>query len=145
MRFAILLPALLLTLWATTTLVAQSTSSMEIGDPTQNAGKVKWIPMQIETGDVPFGIPVERTIEAKNISNEDLILLEVISGCHCAVTDWTREPISPGQSGFIRVVYDAQREGEFYKVISIRTNFDPETQLGLGMVGRVLPKSGKKQ
>ncbi|MCS7037158.1 MAG: DUF1573 domain-containing protein [Saprospiraceae bacterium] len=140
MRFTALLPALLLTLWATTTLVAQSISPMEIGDPTLNAGKVKWIPMQIETGEVPFGIPVERTIEAKNISQEDLVLIEVSSGCHCAVTEWTKEPIPPGQSGFIRVVYDAQREGEFYKVIAIRTNFDPDTQLGLGMVGRVLPR-----
>lgn len=101
--------------------------------------------MQIETGEVPFGVPVERTIEAKNISDEDLILLEVTSGCHCAVTDWTKEPIPPGQSGFIRVVFDAQKEGDFYKVIAIRTNFDPDTQLALGMVGRVLPQQRKNK
>ncbi len=140
MRALTLLVLLIPFLTSAHALSAQSVSSMDIGDPTRNAGKVRWIPMQIETGDVPFGIPVERTIEAKNISNEDLILLEVTSGCHCAVTDWTKEPIPPGQSGFIRVVFDAQKEGDFYKVIAIRTNFDPDTQLGLGMVGRVLPK-----
>jgi hypothetical protein len=137
--------ALLLTTCFSSALIAQDAPAMEIGDPTQNAGKVKWIPMQIETGEVPFGVPVERTIEAKNISNEELVLLEVSSGCHCAVTDWTKEPIPPGQSGFIRVVYDAQKEGEFYKVISIRTNFDPDTHLALGMVGRVLPKASQRQ
>ncbi|MEQ1747304.1 MAG: DUF1573 domain-containing protein [Saprospiraceae bacterium] len=113
---------------------------MEIGDPTKNDGKVKWIPMQIEAGDVPFGIPVERTIEAKNISNEDLTILSVVSGCHCTVVDWPKEPIPPGKSGIIKVVFDALKEGEFYKVVSIATNFDPETQLALGMTGRVLPK-----
>ncbi|MCS6928258.1 MAG: DUF1573 domain-containing protein [Saprospiraceae bacterium] len=117
---------------------AQSASSLEIGDPTLNAGKVKWIPMQIETGDVLQGIPVERTIEVRNISDENLILLEVLSGCHCTVAEWTKEPIPPGNSGYIRVVFDAKEEGEFYKVISIRTNFDPETFLALGMVGRVV-------
>jgi len=113
---------------------------MEIGDPTKNDGKVKWIPMQIETGDVPYAVPVERSIEAKNISNEDLIILNVVSGCHCTVADWPKEPIPPGKSGFIKVVFDALKEGEFYKVISISTNFDPDTQLALGMTGKVLPR-----
>jgi len=117
-----------------------SAQQMEIGDPTKNDGKVKWIPMQIETGDVPFAVPVERSIEAKNISNEDLIILNVLSGCHCTVAEWPKEPIPPGKSGFIKVVFDALKEGEFYKVISISTNFDPETQLALGMTGKVLPK-----
>ena len=113
---------------------------MEIGDPTKNDGKVKWIPMQIETGDVPYAVPVERSIEARNISTEDLVILNVLSGCHCTVAEWPKEPIPPGKSGFIKVVFDALKEGEFYKVISISTNFDPETQLALGMTGRVLPK-----
>lgn len=128
--------ALLFFAWAAPALGQQ----MEIGDPTLNAGKVRWTPMQLETGDIPFGIPVERTIEAKNISEEDLVLLTVVSGCHCTVAEWTKEPIPPGKSGFIKVVFDALKEGEFYKVISIATNFDPETQLALGLTGRVLPK-----
>ncbi|MBK9336150.1 MAG: DUF1573 domain-containing protein [Lewinellaceae bacterium] len=118
-------------------IVAQT---MQIGDPTLNAGKVQWIPMQIETGDVPFAVPVERTIEAKNISDEDLVILAVVSGCHCTVAEWTKEPIPPGKSGVIKLVFDALKEGEFYKVISITTNFDPETNLALGMTGTVLPK-----
>jgi hypothetical protein len=118
-------------------MVAQT---MQIGDPTLNAGKVQWTPMQIEVGNVPFAVPVERTIEAKNISNEDLVILAVVSGCHCTVVEWPKEPIPPGKSGVIKVVFDALKEGEFYKVVSITTNFDPETNLALGMTGTVLPK-----
>ncbi len=145
MRIALFFLLFSAIIWTNNGLRAQSIPAMDIGDPTKNAGKVRWTPMQIETGEVPFGVPVERTIEAKNISDEDLILLEVTSGCHCAVTDWTKEPIPPGQSGFIRVVFDAQKEGDFYKVIAIRTNFDPDTQLALGMVGRVLPQRRKNK
>lgn len=119
--------------------------SMHIGDPTKNNGKVEWAPMQIETGDVPYGIPVERTFTAKNMSDEPLILLDVKTGCHCTVADWTKTPIEPGQTGTITITYDALKEGQFYKVISVSTNFDPEVGLGLSMVGNVLPKDEERQ
>lgn len=137
MKFRAFAVFALLLFVAVSGMVAQT---MEIGDPTLNAGKVQWIPMQIEVGNVPFAVPVERTIEAKNISNEYLIILAVVSGCHCTVAEWPKEPIPPGKSGVIKVVFDALKEGEFYKVISITTNFDPETNLALGMTGTVLPK-----
>ena len=130
------------TLFAALILVSTAVfaQKMKIGDPTKNDGKVEWIPMQIETGDVPFGIPVERAYEVKNISKEDLVILNVKSGCHCTVVDWTKEPIPPGKSGSIKITYDALKEGEFYKIIAINTNFDPEISLALSMVGTVLPK-----
>lgn len=118
---------------------------MKIGDPTKNDGKVEWIPMQIEAGDVPYGVPVERFYEVKNVSTENLILLNVKSGCHCTVVDWTKEPIPPGESGTIRITYDALKEGEFYKIIAITTNFDPEMSIALAMVGKVLPKPADGQ
>lgn len=118
---------------------------MKIGDPTKNSGKVEFEPMQIETGDIPFGVPIEKAYVVKNISEEDLVILDVKSGCHCTVVDWSKEPIPPGQSGSIKITFDALREGEFYKVIAITTSFDPETSLGLSMVGKVLPKPADKQ
>lgn len=113
---------------------------MKIGDPTKNNGKVEWTPMQIETGEVPYGVPVERAYEVKNVSTEDLVILNVTSGCHCTVVDWTKEPIAPGAFGSIKIVYDALKEGDFYKIIAITTNFDPDTSIALSMVGKVLPK-----
>lgn len=119
--------------------------SMSIGDPTKNNGKVEWIPKQIETGDVPYGIPVERTFTVKNISDEPLILMEVKTGCHCTLADWEKAPIMPGETGTITVTYDALKEGQFYKVIAVNTNFDPEVGMGLSMIGNVLPKKDEGQ
>ncbi|MCB9316426.1 MAG: DUF1573 domain-containing protein [Lewinellaceae bacterium] len=113
---------------------------MKIGDPTQNSGKVEWKPMQIRTGTIPFGIPHEENFEVKNVSTDNLVILEVKSGCHCTVVDWSKEPIPPGKSGSIRITYDALKEGEFYKIIAVTTNFDPEHGTGLSMTGTVLPK-----
>lgn len=124
---------------------AANAQSMKIGDPTKNDGKVEWIPMQLETGDIPYGVPVERKFEVKNKTDEDLFILNVKSGCHCTVVDWTKEAIPPGKSGAINITYDALKEGEFYKVIAVTTNFDPDMSIGLSMVGKVLPKPADGQ
>ncbi len=120
-----------------TPVVAQK---MKIGDPTKNNGKVEFEPMQIETGEIPYGVPIERAYSVKNVSDEDLIILDVKSGCHCTVVDWPKEPLKPGQSASIKITYDALKEGQFYKIVSVNTNFDPEVGVGLSMVGTVLPK-----
>ena len=113
---------------------------MKIGDPTKNNGKVEFTPMQINAGEVPYGIPVEREYAVKNVSDEDLFILNVKSGCHCTVVDWPKEPLKPGQSGTIKITYDALKEGQFYKIVSVNTNFDPEVGVGLSMIGTVMPK-----
>lgn len=113
---------------------------MKIGDPTKNNGKVAFEPMQIDAGEVPYGVPVERAYTVKNISEADLIILNVKSGCHCAVVDWPKEPLKPGQTGSIKITYDALKEGPFYKIVSVNTNFDPEVGVGLSMIGTVLPR-----
>ena len=118
---------------------------MKIGDPTKNDGKVEWIPMQIEAGEIPFGIPLEKQYEVKNISKEDLVILDVKSGCHCTVVDWSKEPIPPGKSGSIHITFDALKVGEFYKIIAITTNFDPEISIALSMVGKVMEKPDSGQ
>lgn len=120
--------------------VSAAAQKMKIGDPTKNNGKVEFEPMQIDAGEVPFGVPVERTYIVKNVSEEDLTILDVKSGCHCTVVDWPHEPLKTGQSGTIKITYDALKEGQFYKIISVNTNFDPEVGVGLSMVGTVLPK-----
>lgn len=120
--------------------IPAAAQKMKIGDPTKNNGKVEFEPMQIDAGEVPYGVPVERAYTVKNISDEDLIILNVKSGCHCTVVDWPKEPLQPGQSGSIKITFDALKEGQFYKIVSVNTNFDPEVGVGLSMTGTVLPK-----
>lgn len=110
---------------------------LKADDNSQNAGKVEWVKRQIDAGKVPFGVPVSGEFEVKNISSENLIILDVRSGCHCTVVEWTREPIQPGKSGVIKATYDAQREGDFYRIITAFTNFDPAQSVPLAFVGKV--------
>jgi hypothetical protein len=128
--FFVLLCALMLALEA-------DAQTLKAVDDSQNSGKVEWINRSENTGKVPFGVPVVREFRMKNISRENLMLLQVRSTCHCVTVDWTREPIAPGKTGFIRVTYDAQREGDFYKIISVNTNFDPTQAVPFAISGKV--------
>jgi hypothetical protein len=113
---------------------------MSTADNTLNAGKVEWGPRRIDFGEVPQGIPAVREIHIKNVSNEVLTLADVRSGCHCTSVEWTRTPIPPGESGVVTATFDAEAEGDFYKIITVATNFDPKQPLAYTLIGTVKAK-----
>lgn len=129
-KFSLLFCSLLVA--ATTT--AQTLKSV---DNSQNAGKVEWLDRQITTGNVPFGLPVTREFRVKNISSENLMILQVKSSCHCTSTEWDQNPIAPGATGIIKVTYDSQKESDFYRIVAVITNFDSMQSVPLALVGKV--------
>ncbi|MBU6341827.1 MAG: DUF1573 domain-containing protein [Bacteroidetes bacterium] len=131
------LPALLLAFFFPVTANCQSMSNT---DPSKNAGKVSWEPRRLDLGEIPFGIPVTRDYVVKNTSKEPLVLTSVKSGCHCTTVTWSQESVMPGDSTRIHATYDASKEGPFYKIITVVTNFDPEQAVALTLTGSVLPK-----
>lgn len=107
-------------------------------DTSLNAGKVEWSPRMIEVDSVvAFGVPVTRDFVVKNWSDEDLLLTKVRTGCSCTTVDYTQTPIPPKKGGIIRVTYDAQKEGEFYRVITVSTSLDPTQPVALILKGKV--------
>lgn len=117
--------------------VKTTAQTLKAVDNSLNAGKVEWLDRQITTGNVPFGEPVTREFRVKNISNENLMILQVKSTCHCTTTEWDQNPIEPGKTGIIKVTYDGQKEGDFYRIVSVATNFDSMQTVPLAMVGKV--------
>lgn len=116
-----------------------SAQTINTTDNSLNAGKVEWINRQVNTGDVPFGVPATREFQLKNISTENLMILKVKSGCQCTVAEFSKEPIAPGQTATIKVTYDGQREGAFYRIVMVVTNFDTVQSVPLVLTGKVLP------
>lgn len=114
--------------------------TMKSVDNSLNYGKVEWGAQQINAGKVPFGVPVSREFEVKNISTESLMILQVKSSCHCTVVEWQQEPVEPGKSAKIKVTYDAQREGDFYRIVTVLTNFDTNQSVPLALTGKVEPR-----
>jgi len=55
----------------------------------------------------------------KNLGEEAIVINRVRSTCGCTVPDWPREPIEPGASGEITVVYNTASTGTFLKSVIV--------------------------
>lgn len=52
-----------------------------------------------------------------------LILNNVRASCGCTTPEWTKDPIAPGQTGFIKVSYNPRnRPGPFNKTVTVSSN-----------------------
>lgn len=74
-----------------------------------------------------------------NTGKEPLILSNPRSSCGCTVPIWSREPILPGKSGLITIIYDTKRTGPFNKTITVLSNAKNKTVV-LRIKGFVKPK-----
>ena len=77
--------------------------------------------------------------EFTNIGDSALTLTSVRPGCGCTAANYTKEPVAPGEKGFIDATYDPRnRPGPFNKSISITTNEpEPNNKTGLSIKGNV--------
>ncbi|MFP4664496.1 MAG: DUF1573 domain-containing protein [Bacteroidales bacterium] len=76
----------------------------------------------------------------KNTGSENLVITNVRSSCGCAAPDWSKEPIKPGESGYVNATYNPKnRPGKFNKSITVTTNGEPRTSI-LRITGNVTPR-----
>jgi hypothetical protein len=108
---------------------AQATGKIEFQKTVHNFGQIKEIDG-----------PVEATFYFKNAGTVPLSLTDVQATCGCTTPAWSKEPVEPGQEGFVKAVYDPKnRPGEFSKVVQVKTNGQPEMVL-LKIFGQVEPR-----
>jgi hypothetical protein len=80
------------------------------------------------------------TFEFKNTGNQPLILNSVKATCGCTTPEWSKEPVAPGKSGFVKVAYNPiNRPGAFQKNANVYTNAEPSVSI-LTIKGKVEPR-----
>ena len=91
-------------------------------------------------GDIFQGDKVEHVFEFENTGNEPLIITNVQTTCGCTAPEWPRDPVAPGQSGKIKVVFNsAGKIGRQNKVITVVSNASSPLNR-VTIVTNVLPK-----
>jgi hypothetical protein len=55
----------------------------------------------------------------KNLGKEAIVINRVRSTCGCTIPEWPREPLEPGTSGEIKVIYDTGQTGTFLKSVFV--------------------------
>lgn len=109
----------------TLTLTAVAQPRISSNKETHNFGQIEW----------KSPVTVEYTIT--NTGNKPLVLTNVTTSCACAVADWTKSAIAPGEKGVVKAVFDAKALGRFEKSVGIYSNATPSL-VYLKFVGEVV-------
>lgn len=98
-----------------------SNASIAFENPVYDFGKIK------------EGDKVTYDFKFKNAGTDPLIITNASTSCGCTVPDWPHEPIAPGASAIIKVVFDsAGKTGMQNKQVLITSNSTiPTTELFL--------------
>lgn len=83
----------------------------------------------IDAGTVAKGEVIKKEIEVKNTGTYPLIIAEVKASCSCTVSEFTQEPVQPGDVTIIKAEVDTDQTGKgvIEKPITIVANTRPST------------------
>lgn len=96
----------------------------------QNSAKIDFEEKIFDFGELPEGPKVETEFSFKNTGDIPLIITKAKGSCGCTVPIWPKEPIAPGKTGIIKVVYNtARRPGNFTKTITLSSNAETPTTI----------------
>ncbi len=73
-------------------------------------------------GTIPYNKPASYEFTFKNVGSSPVILANVSPSCGCSVADFSKTPINPGDSGKIKVTYNAATKGPFTKSFTVQSN-----------------------
>jgi hypothetical protein len=92
-------------------------------------------------GTINEGQVVEHTFSIKNTGEAPLIIQNAAPSCGCTVPAWTKEPIPPGGSGFVKAKFDSNGKPNMQnKSITVTANTYPK-QTVLRFKAMVIPKT----
>lgn len=94
-----------------------------------NGGSITWKAVEHDFGNIPQGVPVTAEFVFTNTGNTNIILSEVKPSCGCTAADYTKEPVAPNKSGYIKATYNASSIGSFTKAITVKHNVGEGTQV----------------
>jgi hypothetical protein len=90
---------------------------------TVNYTTVQWLDTIVNFGTVKQGEVVKIEFHCKNTGTKPLILTNVRPGCGCTIADYTKEPITPGNTGVVTGSFDSKHFcGVVNKYIMASTN-----------------------
>lgn len=120
---------------------AQTTTPTPAATTTQdnpNQADIQFVEETHDFGTIPQGVPASYTYVFKNTGKEPLIITNAAAGCGCTTPDWTKEPIKPGQKGYVKATYNAASAGSFNKTVTVMSNAK-KSQVVLYLKGEVKP------
>jgi hypothetical protein len=130
MKYSIRLITAALFLFAGLFASAQTTSQITFESLEHDFGRIKE-----DAGPATFNF------NFKNTGSVPLVVSSVGTSCGCTTPEWSKDPVLPGKSGFVKVSYDpVNRPGSFNKTITVVANIPNGAEV-LKISGEVMPKT----
>jgi hypothetical protein len=71
-------------------------------------------------GKIKQSVPSTATFVVTNIGTEPLIIEQANPTCGCTISDYTKAPIAPGKTGYIKATYNAAALGPIHKTLTVK-------------------------
>ncbi len=118
---------LLITVFAFATSFAMAQEKELRGTITKDEVKTEvaaftWDASSFDFGKIKQGVPVTHEFKFTNSGKAPLIIVNAQPSCGCTTPDWTKTPVPPGGSGFIKATFNAATAGPFNKTITVTAN-----------------------
>ncbi len=94
----------------------------ETSKPTGTTTTVTVNQTTIDFGSFPKSEKQERSFILTNTGNQLLVIQDVTTSCGCTKVEYSKEPVRPGESLELKVVYEAEKAEFFNKVITVYCN-----------------------
>ncbi|MCH8553884.1 MAG: DUF1573 domain-containing protein [Schleiferiaceae bacterium] len=106
----------------TLTFAAAAVFGLKAQESNPNAPEITFESTVIDYGTIMQNADGAREFVFTNTGNEPLIITSARSSCGCTVPTPPREPIAPGESSTIKVIYDTKRVGPIMKTVTVESN-----------------------
>lgn len=91
---------------------------------------IKFDEMEYDFGNIKQNTKNEHIFKFTNTGKNPLIIEDARGSCGCTVPKWPKEPIPPGGTGEIQVVYSpGKQKGQQTKTVTIKANTEPPTTI----------------
>jgi len=96
-------------------------------EPTKNKFPVMEIDSSmVDLGTIMQGDTIMHVYNFKNTGNMPLVVSNVNASCGCTTPSYSKEPVAPGERGFITVKFNSKgKEGKMNKTVTAFANTKP--------------------
>jgi len=88
------------------------------------AANLKWNKTEHNFGKIQQGKPQKATFKMTNTGGKPILITNAKGSCGCTDIDYPKQPILPGKTIDIVVVYDAEERGSFQKTVTLTMNIE---------------------
>jgi hypothetical protein len=122
------------------TVVPANVQSTTAVDPS-SLGAFKFEELEFDFGTIAEGKIVEHVFNFVNDGQAPLVISNVTASCGCTTPDYTKTPVKPGETGFVKVAFNSTgKPGTQAPTVSIQANTSPNVNR-LRLKGNVTPKT----